>query len=90
METGYLEVLRVTDQDAETDSRVPGIYIPGVWLCPPVVANRICGQNSTCLDIGSYISSNENQEVYLKISRDIFIQEAMENFVFPHEIVRQS
>ena len=69
----YMEVLRVTDQDADQNSLVPGRSIPEVWLCFPAVADWKCGQNSTCLFILSYVSSNWHEDVYLNISRDRFI-----------------
>ena len=69
---GFLEVLRITDQVAEANSRVPGNRIPGVWLCHQ---KGMCGcdYNSTCLEVDSYISSTWNEKVFFTISRDRFI-----------------
>ena len=64
----WMEVLRVTDQDADIDSAVPGHCIPGVWLCSPEWANKMCGlklqvemQNNTPLNftnVNAFTSEN--------------------------------
>jgi len=69
----WIDVLKVTNQTADQDYGVPGRAVPGVWLCNYEQANELCGPNSTCLQIGSYISSNYNEAVCsLNISRDRF------------------
>ena len=73
LDNDFVEVLRVTDQDADTVETLPGKGIPGVWLCYPKVANKYCGQNSTCLLIESYISSYWGKDIFLNINRDRFI-----------------
>jgi len=67
---GWYGVLDVTNR---TLSEGPGSRIPGTWLYYPVNGNELCGHNSTCLMISSYISSQWEKEVYLKISRDRFV-----------------
>ena len=72
----WIEVLRVTDQDIDENSLVPGNRIPGVWLRNPERAHNLCGPNqlnSTCLMIVSYISSNFDEQIYLNISQEGFI-----------------
>ena len=85
----WMQVLRVTDMETDNDAQVPGNRVPGVWLCFPEEANSLCGENSTCLLIGSYISSKYDEAVYLTISRDRFIsieiaQWEMDGFYFYH------
>jgi len=71
----WLLLLRITDDNANTNSlQAPGCHIPGVWLNGPFeVSNHMCGQSSTCLWIGNYISSNWDEIVPLNISRDRFV-----------------